>query len=162
MLFKDSFKLLYLGEIFGEVVLVWKCSRIAIVVAASLVIKFWVFDWVMFYEMFKCMIFEWCCEYMGYLEFVVVFCDLFDVWMMLMLVDAFRMTIFESGVVIVSLDDFYDEIFLKFYVIVKGELVVYVEDGELFEVNRLKWGDYFGEVSLIYKISFTATVVVVG
>jgi len=159
---KDSSKLLYPGETFGEVALVRKCPRTATVVAASPVIKLWVLDRATFHETLKRTTFERRCEYMGYLESVAVFRDSLDARTTSMLVDALRMTTFESGAVIVSPDDSYDEASSKFYVIVKGESVVHLEDGESFEVNRLKRGDYFGEVSLIHKTSPTATVVAVG
>ena len=68
----------------------------------------------------------------------------------------------ESGAIVVSPDDAYDEESSKFYVIVEGEAMVSVDNDATVEVNRLRRGDYFGEVSLIHKSSPTAMVVAIG
>ena len=155
-------KTLYPGETFGEVALVRRCLRTATVIAAAPVVKLWALDRATFHETLKKTTFERRCEYTDYLNLVPLFRETLDARTRSMLVDALRMTTFESGSIIVSPDDAYDEDGSKFYVVLRGEAVVRMDDGELTEVNRLRRGDYFGEVSLIHKTSPTATVVAIG
>jgi serine/threonine protein kinase/CRP-like cAMP-binding protein len=155
-------KTLYPGETFGEVALVRRCLRTATVIAAAPVVKLWALDRATFHETLKKTTFERRCEYTDYLNLVPLFRETLDARTRSMLVDALRMATFESGSIVVSPEDAYDEEGSKFYVILRGEAVVRMDDGELTEVNRLQRGDYFGEVSLIHKTSPTATVVAIG
>lgn len=157
-----SYKLLYPGDTFGEVALVRKCPRTATVIAESSSVKLWALDRATFQETVKRTTFERRCRLTSYLDAVEVFRESLDARTMSMLVDALREVTFESGHVIVSPDDVYEEESSKFYVVIDGEAVVYVDDGSKAEVNRLRRGDYFGELSLIHKTSPTAMVIAVG
>lgn len=159
---RSGFKYLYPGDTFGEVALMRKCPRTATVVAAAQSVKLWALDRATFHETLKRTTFERRCEYMTYLDSVAIFRDSLDARTTSMLVDALRMTTYESGAIIVSPDDAYDEESSKFYVIVEGEAMVSVDNDVTVEVNRLRRGDYFGEVSLIHKSSPTAMVVAIG
>lgn len=159
---RSGFKYLYPGDTFGEVALMRKCPRTATVVAAAQSVKLWALDRATFHETLKRTTFERRCEYMTYLDSVAIFRDSLDARTTSMLVDALRMTTYESGAIVVSPDDAYDEESSKFYVIVEGEAMVSVDNDVTVEVNRLRRGDYFGEVSLIHKSSPTAMVVAIG
>ena len=158
---RSEFKFLYPGDTFGEVALMRKCPRTATVIAATQSVKLWALDRATFHETLKRTTFERRCEYMTYLDSVAIFRESLDARTTSMLVDALRMTTYESGAIVVSPDDAYDEESSKFYVIVEGEAMVSV-DNDATEVNRLRRGDYFGEVSLIRKSSPTAMVVAIG
>ena len=159
---RSDFKFLYPGDTFGEVALVRKCPRTATVIAAAQSVKLWALDRATFHETLKRTTFERRCEYMTYLDSVAIFRESLDARTTSMLVDALRMTTYESGAIVVSPDDAYDEESSKFYVIVEGEAMVSVDNDATVEVNRLRRGDYFGEVSLIHKSSPTAMVVAIG
>ena len=159
---KTTRKLLYPGETFGEVALVRKCLRTATVVAESPVVKLWALDRETFQATLKRTTLERRRKFKSYLDAVAVFRDSLDARTTSMLVDALRVATFGDGQIIMSPCDAYDDVSSKFYVIVDGEAAVYVEEDARTEVNRLKKGDYFGEVGLIHKMSPTATVVARG
>lgn len=154
--------LLYAGETFGEVALVRKCLRTATVVAESPVVKLWALDRETFHATLKRTTFERRRKFKSYLDAVAVFRESLDARTMSMLVDALRLATFSDGQIIVSPCDVYDEVSSRFFVIADGEAAVYIEEDATNEVNRLKKGDYFGELSLIHKMSPTATVVARG
>eukprot|EP01135_Chromosphaera_perkinsii_P003451 Nk52_evm20s243 gene=Nk52_evmTU20s243 len=145
------------GGSFGELALMYNTPRAATVTASEDSVL-WAVDRVTFRKILMETTFRKRKVYEGFVSCVPILQNLTAAERS-KIVDALEPITFEDEDAIISQGDMAD----GFYIVEEGEAVVVIdEDGEEKELNRLKRGDYFGEIALINEAPRSATVKAVG
>ncbi len=142
------------GESFGELALIYNTPRAATIKAASESIKLWAIDRTTFRTILMGQTIKRRNAYEEFLKNVEILKTLND-YERLTIADALQAETWRNGDSIVT----QGETGHSFYIISEGHVLV-KKDGQ--EVARLKTGDYFGELALMFNQERAATVIALG